>query len=121
MTWCDGLFLCVCAVSSVEDPEKVLDQAVEDMQNDLIRLRQAAAEVTASEKRMQAKRDQAQNTAVRSLMTIMVSIECLTQLFLCSCRMNGIAGLNLLSARMTRSLHVKRSPGARLSRRMLTC
>lgn len=32
-------------VSSVEDPEKVLDQAVEDMQNDLIKLRQAAAEV----------------------------------------------------------------------------
>lgn len=35
----------VPAVSSVEDPEKVLDQAVEDMQNDLIKLRQAAAEV----------------------------------------------------------------------------
>jgi phage shock protein A len=50
-------------VSSVEDPEKVLDQAVEDMQNDLIKLRQAAAEVTASEKRMQAKYDQAQKTA----------------------------------------------------------
>jgi phage shock protein A len=32
-------------VSSAEDPEKILDQAVEDMQNDLIRLRQAAAEV----------------------------------------------------------------------------
>lgn len=50
-------------VSSVEDPEKVLDQAVEDMQNDLIRLRQGAAEVTASEKRMQAKYEQAQKTA----------------------------------------------------------
>lgn len=52
-------------VSSVEDPEKVLDQAVEDMQNDLIRLRQGAAEVTASEKRMQAKYEQAKKTAVR--------------------------------------------------------
>lgn len=51
------------AVSSAEDPEKILDQAVEDMQNDLIRLRQAAAEVTASEKRMQAKFEQAQKTA----------------------------------------------------------
>lgn len=50
-------------VSSAEDPEKILDQAVEDMQNDLIRLRQGAAEVTASEKRMQAKFDQAQKTA----------------------------------------------------------
>lgn len=54
-------------VSSVEDPEKVLDQAVEDMQNDLIRLRQGAAEVTASEKRMQAKYEQAKKTAVRTL------------------------------------------------------
>lgn len=61
---------CVSAVSSVEDPEKVLDQAVEDMQNDLIRLRQAAAEVTASEKRMQAKRDQAQSTAVRTIIAM---------------------------------------------------
>lgn len=50
-------------VSSAEDPEKILEQAVEDMQADLIRLRQAAAEVTASEKRMQAKFDQAQKTA----------------------------------------------------------
>lgn len=51
-------------MSSVEDPEKILDQAVEDMQTDLIKLRQAAAEVTASEKRMQAKYEQAQKTAV---------------------------------------------------------
>ncbi len=50
-------------VTSAEDPEKILDQAVEDMQGDLIRLRQAAAEVTASEKRMQAKCAQAQTTA----------------------------------------------------------
>lgn len=50
-------------VSSVEDPEKVLDQAVEDMQNVLIRLRQGAAEVTASEKRMKAKCEQAQKNA----------------------------------------------------------
>lgn len=32
-------------MSAAEDPEKILDQAVSDMQNDLIRLRQAAAEV----------------------------------------------------------------------------
>jgi phage shock protein A len=50
-------------VSTAEDPEKILEQAVEDMQTDLIRLRQAAAEVTASEKRMQAKYEQAQKTA----------------------------------------------------------
>lgn len=32
-------------MSAAEDPEKILDQAVTDMQQDLIRLRQAAAEV----------------------------------------------------------------------------
>ena len=50
-------------VSSVEDPEKVLDQAVEDMQSDLIRLRQGAAEVTASQKRMEAKYELAKKNA----------------------------------------------------------
>jgi hypothetical protein len=55
----------LCAVSAAEDPEKILDQAVEDMQTDLIRLRQAAAEVTASQKRLGNKYDLAQKTAVR--------------------------------------------------------
>ena len=40
------------ALSSMEDPEKVLTQAVEDMQKDLIKVRQAYAEVSASTKRM---------------------------------------------------------------------
>eukprot|EP00887_Chlorella_sp_A99_P004429 scaffold30.g4429.t1 len=51
------------AVSSLEDPEKILDQAVEDMQADLIKLRQGAAEVTASQKRLQAKYEDAQRLA----------------------------------------------------------
>lgn len=50
-------------MSAAEDPEKILEQAVEDMQNDLIRLRQAAAEVTASQKRLQNKYELAQKTA----------------------------------------------------------
>jgi hypothetical protein len=50
-------------VSAAEDPEKILDQAVADMQGDLIRLRQAAAEVTASQKKMQNKYEQAAATA----------------------------------------------------------
>lgn len=33
------------ALSAVEDPEKMLDQTVEDMQNDLAKLRQATAQV----------------------------------------------------------------------------
>ncbi|KAL6774251.1 VIPP1 [Auxenochlorella protothecoides x Auxenochlorella symbiontica] len=50
-------------VGGLEDPEKILEQAVSDMQNDLIRLRQAAAEVTAAQKRLQNKRDMAAQTA----------------------------------------------------------
>jgi len=35
-----------------EDPQKVMEQAVEDMQRDLIRVRQTYAEVTATQRRM---------------------------------------------------------------------
>lgn len=34
-----------CSVSSAEDPEKLLDQVVTEMQEDLIKMRQAAAQV----------------------------------------------------------------------------
>ena len=37
----------VCAVEGAEDPERILDQAVTDMNNDLIKLRQATAKVRA--------------------------------------------------------------------------
>ncbi|KAK9866247.1 hypothetical protein WJX84_005974 [Apatococcus fuscideae] len=45
-------------VSGAEDPEKILDQAVVDLQGDLIKMRQASAQVLASQKQMQAKYDQ---------------------------------------------------------------
>ena len=35
----------VITVSGAEDPEKMLDQAVNEMQSDLVRLRQASAQV----------------------------------------------------------------------------
>ncbi len=38
-------FAAGCAVSSAEDPEKLLDQVVNEMQEDLIKMRQAAAQV----------------------------------------------------------------------------
>ncbi|KAF5841356.1 PspA/IM30 family-domain-containing protein [Dunaliella salina] len=50
-------------VSSAEDPEKLLDQVTQEMQGDLIRMRQAAAQVMASQKQMEAKYKQAQSTA----------------------------------------------------------
>lgn len=52
-------------VSNAEDPEKILEQAVEDMQNDLVKMRQASAQVMASQKQIERKFEQAQTTAVR--------------------------------------------------------
>ena len=40
-------------MNKMEDPEKVLEQAVQDMQKDLVKVRQAYAEVSASTKRME--------------------------------------------------------------------
>jgi phage shock protein A len=51
------------AVSSAEDPEKILDQALIDMQEDLVQLRQAVASAIASQKRMQQQYNQAQAEA----------------------------------------------------------
>jgi len=51
------------AVSAAEDPEKILDQAIIDMQEDLVQLRQAVATAIASQKRMQQQHNQAQSEA----------------------------------------------------------
>lgn len=50
-------------VSGAEDPMKILDQAVLDMQGDLIKMRQAAAQVIGSQRQLEAKFKQAQATA----------------------------------------------------------
>ena len=50
-------------LSSLEDPEKVLEQAVADMQNDLVKIRQSYAEVSATQKRMEKQREQASTAA----------------------------------------------------------
>ncbi|PSB06036.1 hypothetical protein C7B61_13650 [filamentous cyanobacterium CCP1] len=49
------------AVSAAEDPEKVLEQAIIDMQEDLVQLRQAVATAIASQKRVQQQYMQAQS------------------------------------------------------------
>ena len=51
------------AVSAAEDPEKILEQALIDMQEDLVQLRQAVASAIASQKRMQQQFNQAQSEA----------------------------------------------------------
>jgi len=52
------------ALNKMEDPEKVLDQAVVDMQNDLVKIRQSYAEIFATQKRSQKQRDEADSAAV---------------------------------------------------------
>ncbi len=50
-------------VSKAEDPEKILEQAIIDMQEDLIQLRQAVASAIASQKRTQQQYNQNQTEA----------------------------------------------------------
>lgn len=47
------------ALESMEDPEKMLNQAVEDMQGDLVKVRQSYAEVTATQRRLLKQKEQA--------------------------------------------------------------
>ncbi len=51
------------AVSRAEDPEKVLEQALADMQANLIQLRQAVAQAIATQKRTERQAAQAKATA----------------------------------------------------------
>jgi len=50
-------------VTGMEDPEKILNQTVADMQQDLIKVRQAYAEVSAGLKRIERQREQAKTTS----------------------------------------------------------
>lgn len=50
-------------VSKAEDPEKILEQSIIDMQEDLVQMRQAVAKAIASQNRMQQQYNQAQTTA----------------------------------------------------------
>jgi len=50
-------------VSKVEDPEKILEQAIIDMSEDLVQLRQAVAQAIASQKRTQQQYEEAQSQA----------------------------------------------------------
>jgi len=46
-------------LKNLEDPEKIMNQAVEDMQNDLVKVRQSYAEVTATQRRLLKQKEQA--------------------------------------------------------------
>lgn len=46
-------------LQSLEDPEKIMTQAVEDMQSDLVKVRQSYAEITATQRRLLKQKEQA--------------------------------------------------------------
>eukprot|EP00598_Pedospumella_elongata_P009820 CAMPEP_0185003370 /NCGR_PEP_ID=MMETSP1098-20130426/76346_1 /TAXON_ID=89044 /ORGANISM="Spumella elongata, Strain CCAP 955/1" /LENGTH=272 /DNA_ID=CAMNT_0027531023 /DNA_START=97 /DNA_END=913 /DNA_ORIENTATION=- len=50
-------------IRRMEDPEKIIEQAVLDMQSDLIRVRQSYAEITATLRRMEGQREQMSTNA----------------------------------------------------------
>ncbi|MEB3231621.1 MAG: PspA/IM30 family protein [Leptolyngbyaceae bacterium] len=50
-------------IGHAEDPEKILEQTVMDMEDDLIRLRQAVAQAIATQKRTERQSAQAKRTA----------------------------------------------------------
>ena len=50
-------------ITAAEDPEKILDQTVNEMNGDLIKMRQATAQVMASQKQLENKYNSAQKTA----------------------------------------------------------
>lgn len=50
-------------VSKAEDPEKILEQSIVDMQEDLVQLRQAVAQAIATQKRTQQQYNQVQSEA----------------------------------------------------------
>lgn len=52
-------------VGAAEDPEKILDQAIIDMQEDLVQMRQAVARAIASQKRVQQQYNQAEAEATK--------------------------------------------------------
>lgn len=50
-------------LQNLEDPEKIMTQAVEDMQGDLVKIRQSYAEVTATQRRFLKQKEQAEAVA----------------------------------------------------------
>jgi len=62
-------------IKDLEDPEKVLDQAVNDMQSDLIKIRQSYAEISATQKRMQSQKQNADSLVnVIIIITVLLKI-----------------------------------------------
>ena len=78
----------VLAAKKLEDPRRMLDQAVSEMKEDLIKMRQASAEVMSTQKMLESKYTQAQASAVSLLLLPMcycnAALYCNTALYSCS-------------------------------------
>ena len=61
-------------IKGLEDPEKILDQAVNDMQSDLIKIRQSYAEISATQQRMINQKDNADKLAAVSLKKMLLLV-----------------------------------------------
>ena len=62
-------------LSNLEDPEKVLEQAVVDMQRDLVKVRQSYAEVSASSKQMMEQAKLAEQEAAKWYSRAQLAVE----------------------------------------------
>lgn len=51
------------AITAAEDPEKMLEQSVQDLQNDLVKMRQASAQVMASTKQLEKRAEAAETSS----------------------------------------------------------
>lgn len=76
----------VHAAKSLENPRKMLDQAVSEMREDLVKMRQASAEVMSTQKMLESKYGQAQASAVSHHVFV----------FITSWQMHKAASLRLL-------------------------
>jgi len=62
-------------ISKFEDPEKVLEQAVIDMNEDLRKVRQSYAEITATQKRVERQRNAAADQAAEWMRRAQLAVE----------------------------------------------
>jgi phage shock protein A len=62
-------------VSKAEDPEKMLEQAILEMQEDLVQLRQGVAQAIATQKRTEQQYNQAQNEANKWLRNAQLALQ----------------------------------------------
>mmetsp|Transcript_7323 Transcript_7323/g.13069 ORF Transcript_7323/g.13069 Transcript_7323/m.13069 type:complete len:300 (+) Transcript_7323:103-1002(+) len=63
------------ALNKLESPEKILEQTVIDMQSDLVKVRQSYAEVSATQKKLERQREQAQKTAAEWLQRAQLALQ----------------------------------------------